>query len=73
MEYADSGTLQKYLEKNISNLTWSDKFKMAHQLACAVSCLHDEDIIHRDLVFIILYYMHCTNIIYNIIILFIIK
>ncbi|PKY32359.1 kinase-like protein [Rhizophagus irregularis] len=49
MEYADSGTLRKYLEKNIGNLTWNDKFKMAHQLACAISCLHDEKIIHRDL------------------------
>ncbi|GBB93565.1 hypothetical protein RclHR1_21990003 [Rhizophagus clarus] len=49
MEYADSGTLRKYLEKNISRLTWDDKFKMAYQLASAVSCLHDESIIHRDL------------------------
>uniref|UniRef100_U9TG80 Protein kinase domain-containing protein n=1 Tax=Rhizophagus irregularis (strain DAOM 181602 / DAOM 197198 / MUCL 43194) TaxID=747089 RepID=U9TG80_RHIID len=49
MEYADSGTLQEYLEKNFKNLTWSDKFKMAHQLAYAVLCLHGEKIIHRDL------------------------
>ncbi|CAB5350344.1 unnamed protein product [Rhizophagus irregularis] len=49
MEYADSATLQEYLEKNFKNLTWSDKFKMAHQLAYAVLCLHGEKIIHRDL------------------------
>ncbi|CAB4437578.1 unnamed protein product [Rhizophagus irregularis] len=49
MEYADSGTLREYLEKNFKNLTWSDKFKMAHQLAYAVLCLHGENIIHRDL------------------------
>ncbi|GBC06539.1 hypothetical protein RclHR1_00690029 [Rhizophagus clarus] len=49
MEYADSGTLRKYLEKNISSLTWDDKFKMAYQLSSAVSCLHDENVIHRDL------------------------
>ncbi|POG59806.1 kinase-like domain-containing protein [Rhizophagus irregularis DAOM 181602=DAOM 197198] len=49
MEYANNGTLRSYLEKNIYNLTWNDKFKMAYQLACAVSCLHDENIIHCDL------------------------
>ncbi|RGB37534.1 kinase-like domain-containing protein [Rhizophagus diaphanus] len=49
MEYADSGTLREYLKKNFRNLTWDDKFKMAHQLACAVLCLHEENIIHRDL------------------------
>ncbi|GBC06537.1 hypothetical protein RclHR1_00690027 [Rhizophagus clarus] len=49
MEYADSGTLRKYLEENTRILTWNDKFKMAYQLANAVSCLHDEDIVHRDL------------------------
>jgi serine/threonine protein kinase len=69
MEYADSGTLRKYLEKNIGNLTWNDKFKMAHQLACAISCLHDEKIIHRDLVILIfilysIYYMYFVFVIF---------
>jgi len=50
MEYADGGTLRNYLKKNFSNLTWNDKFNLALQLACAVLCLHDEKIIHRDLV-----------------------
>ncbi|GET04602.1 kinase-like domain-containing protein [Rhizophagus clarus] len=49
MEYADSGSLRSYLEKNFSKLTWNDKFNMAYQLAYAVPCLHDEGIIHRDL------------------------
>ncbi|GET04737.1 kinase-like domain-containing protein [Rhizophagus clarus] len=30
-------------------LSWDDKYSMAHQLSCAVSCLHDEGIVHRDL------------------------
>jgi serine/threonine protein kinase len=59
MEYADSGTLQEYLKKNFDNLTWNNKFNLALQLSSAVLCLHDEGIIHRDLVihllFIILY------------------
>ncbi|CAB4438045.1 unnamed protein product [Rhizophagus irregularis] len=49
MEYADGGSLRNYLKENFSKLTWDDKYLMAYQLACAVSCLHDEKIIHRDL------------------------
>ena len=50
MEYASSGSLRNYLKENFNNLTWEDKYKLAYQLACAVLCLHDEGIIHRDLV-----------------------
>jgi serine/threonine protein kinase len=50
MEYANSGSLQSYLEENFDKLTWDDKYDMAYQLACAVSCLHTEGIVHRDLV-----------------------
>ena len=50
MEYADGGSLEKYLKENFKNLTWEDKYKLGYQLASAVSCLHDEEIVHRDLV-----------------------
>ena len=50
MEYADGGSLRDYLEKNFNNLTWQNKCNFACQLAYGVSCLHDEGIIHRDLV-----------------------
>ncbi|GBC22500.2 kinase-like domain-containing protein [Rhizophagus irregularis DAOM 181602=DAOM 197198] len=49
MEYANNGSLRSYLEKNFGKLTWDDKYIMAYQLACAVSCLHNEGIVHRDL------------------------
>ncbi|RIA83969.1 kinase-like domain-containing protein [Glomus cerebriforme] len=49
MEYADSGTLKNYLNKNFNNLTWNDKYNMAYQLACAVLYLHNEGMVHRDL------------------------
>ncbi|GET54543.1 kinase-like domain-containing protein [Rhizophagus irregularis DAOM 181602=DAOM 197198] len=49
IEYADGGTLQNYLKDHSSNLTWNDKFNLALQLAHAVSYLHDEEIVHRDL------------------------
>ena len=50
MEHADSGTLRDYLKECFNNLTWDDKFNLALQLAYSVSCLHDERIVHRDLV-----------------------
>ena len=56
MEYADKGTLQNYLKENFNNLTWDNKFDLALQLAYAVSCLHDEDIVHCDLVINYIYH-----------------
>ncbi len=41
MEYANGGTLRNYLKKNFNMLTWDDKYGLAYQLACALSCLHD--------------------------------
>lgn len=52
MECAVDGNLRDYLEKN--TLTWNKKIKLAYQLASAVSCLHDEGIVHRDLVIFII-------------------
>jgi serine/threonine protein kinase len=50
MEYADSGTLRKYLGERFENLTWNDKLNLALQLANVISWLHDKDIVHGDLV-----------------------
>ena len=50
MEYADGGSLQSYLKKNFNKLEWSDKYQLAFQLASAVTCMHNEGIIHCDLV-----------------------
>ena len=50
MEYANNGTLRNYLKENFKNLTWNDKLILAFQLVYAVSCLHGEGIVHRDLV-----------------------
>jgi serine/threonine protein kinase len=50
MEYVDNGPLRKYLKENFENLTWYDKFNLAFQLVCAVSFLHNEGVVHCDLV-----------------------
>ncbi|GBC22532.2 kinase-like domain-containing protein [Rhizophagus irregularis DAOM 181602=DAOM 197198] len=49
MEYADGGSLRNYLKNNFSKLTWNDKYLMAYQLSSAVSYLHVEGVVHRDL------------------------
>jgi len=48
---ADS-TLNTYLNKHFNELDWKDKYQLASQLASAVKCIHDCDIVHRDLVII---------------------
>ncbi|PKY35036.1 kinase-like protein [Rhizophagus irregularis] len=49
LEYADSGTLGEFLKNNFSRLDWNMKLQFAIQIADAVSCLHENDIIHCDL------------------------
>ena len=59
MEYADGGTLRQYLRNNFNNLSWENKYDLAYQLACAVSCLHVEGIVHRDLVIFSIIILYC--------------
>ncbi|GBB88346.1 hypothetical protein RclHR1_01490027 [Rhizophagus clarus] len=49
LKYTDGGSLRNYLNKNFDTLTWKRKCNLAHQLACVVSCLHDENTLHCDL------------------------
>ncbi len=57
MEYADSGTLNTYLNEHFNELDWSDKNQLALQLASAVAFIHECGIIHRDLVIYNCYYL----------------
>ena len=50
LEYADGDTLHSYLKENFDKLEWDNKYRLALQLASAVECIHNEDIIHCDLV-----------------------
>ena len=47
LEYADSGTLEAYLN---NELDWNDKLSLALQVSKAVLWLHELGIIHCDLV-----------------------
>uniref|UniRef100_U9U1R3 Putative restriction endonuclease domain-containing protein n=1 Tax=Rhizophagus irregularis (strain DAOM 181602 / DAOM 197198 / MUCL 43194) TaxID=747089 RepID=U9U1R3_RHIID len=42
LEYADGGILRNYLKNNFTKLTLGDKWNLTYQLACGVSCLHNE-------------------------------
>jgi serine/threonine protein kinase len=53
MQYADGGDLQNYLKNNFKNLTWDDKKKLATQIAEGLNYLHNEKVLHGDLVSII--------------------
>jgi serine/threonine protein kinase len=50
LEFADNGTLENYLKNNFNKLSWDMKLQFAIQIADAVSCIHKNNIIHRDLV-----------------------
>jgi serine/threonine protein kinase len=50
LEYAGNNTLQNYLKESYKNLTWDNKYKLAYQLVCTISWLHDKGIVHQDLV-----------------------
>src|SRR5581483_4437214 len=58
LEYANQGTLRKYLLDQFSVMTWSLKLKFAKELTSGIKCLHEEGIIHRDLVSMLIYYIH---------------
>ncbi|PKB99311.1 kinase-like protein [Rhizophagus irregularis] len=49
LQYADSGTLETYLTEHFNELDWNDKHQLAFQLASAVECIHNLDIIYCDL------------------------
>ncbi|CAI2164180.1 8723_t:CDS:2 [Funneliformis geosporum] len=51
LEYANGGTLGRYLRDNADTFkrNWESQLKFAHDIASAISCLHDNKIIHRDL------------------------
>lgn len=52
LQYANEGTLRNYLgnEERFNSLSWKQKIQMALDITKGLQCLHDKQIIHRDLV-----------------------
>ena len=55
LEYADGGTLGEYLKNNATTFRWESQLKFANDISSAILCLHDNKIVHRDLVSLINY------------------
>ncbi|CAG8605789.1 5525_t:CDS:2 [Funneliformis caledonium] len=53
LEYADGGTLGEYLRNNAISFKWERQLEFANDIASAILWLHDNGIIHRNLLAIL--------------------
>ena len=65
LEYADGGTLRRYLRDDTITFKWESQLKFAKEIASAILWLHVHNkIIHGDLVSIfILFIIHLTELV----------
>ncbi|KAG9292505.1 hypothetical protein G9A89_001578 [Geosiphon pyriformis] len=49
MEFAEYGDLRHYLSSNFLSLRWSEKLKMARDIAWGLITIHESGMVHRDL------------------------
>jgi serine/threonine protein kinase len=49
MQHYFNGSLRSYLADNFAQLNWEDKFGLARDIALGLQCIHDNNLIHRDL------------------------
>ncbi|RHZ73541.1 hypothetical protein Glove_230g56 [Diversispora epigaea] len=50
LQYAKDGDLRTYLRNNFNTLDWKIKIQMAKDITSGLYCIHEENIVHRDLV-----------------------
>jgi serine/threonine protein kinase len=49
LDYADGGSLRKYLDTKYNQLSWNSKIICLHNIAHGLRGIHVEELIHRDL------------------------
>ncbi|CAI2165031.1 7310_t:CDS:2 [Funneliformis geosporum] len=49
LEYANGGDLRSFLRKNHHTLNWKMIINMAKQISSGLKCIHERNIVHRDL------------------------
>ncbi|CAG8783242.1 20455_t:CDS:2 [Gigaspora margarita] len=49
LQYANNGDLRNYLQNRSSKLDWPTKIEMAKEILSGIKCLHNANIVHRDL------------------------
>jgi serine/threonine protein kinase len=49
LEYADGGSLRKYLDANYNRLNWESKIGYLHNIITGLAFIHLNNLIHRDL------------------------
>ncbi|RHZ74614.1 hypothetical protein Glove_220g57 [Diversispora epigaea] len=49
LQYAKDGNLRTYLRNNFKSLDWRIKINMAKDITSGLRCIHEENIIHKDL------------------------
>ncbi|RHZ77791.1 hypothetical protein Glove_173g55 [Diversispora epigaea] len=49
LQYAKDGDLRTYLRNNFNRLDWKIKIQMAKDIASGLYCIHEENIVHKDL------------------------
>jgi serine/threonine protein kinase len=61
LEFADEGTLRKYLAQRFTDLLWNDKCKLGLDIANGLKYLHALDIVHKDLVWFVYIVLYAAN------------
>ncbi|EXX58464.1 Ypk2p [Rhizophagus irregularis DAOM 197198w] len=49
LNYAENGSLRNYLDKEYSKLNWSKKIDYLRDIILGLKCIHEKELIHRDL------------------------
>ncbi|RGB42315.1 hypothetical protein C1646_810057 [Rhizophagus diaphanus] len=49
LDFAEDGSLRNYLDKEYSKLNWNKKFGYLRHIITGLVCIHEKELIHRDL------------------------